>query len=44
MDKRYLVAMQVVGLALVFAGVAWFSVAFACVVLGVTLVVMGETR
>ena len=44
MDKRYLVAMQITGLVLVFVGVASFSVAMACVVLGATLVAIGETR
>jgi len=44
MDNRYLVAIQVSGVALMFGGLAVFSLAFACVVLGVLLLVIGETR
>lgn len=44
MNERITTVAQLLGVALVFTGVAWFSVAVACVILGVFLVVVGELR
>lgn len=44
MNERITTVAQLLGVALVITGVAWFSVAVACIILGVFLVVVGELR
>jgi hypothetical protein len=43
-NERATVAVQLAGLVAVFVGVSMFSLAAALIVVGVTLVVAGESR